>query len=168
MSSKHITILIVLVGCVCASVRFVVLKKPTTVVPEPPYAEPFETYSEVPRDIELCFDSLLAWQSGDTNQFHRIIHENEYDTHLRDAVRRSIKQGQDSEVSRFINLVLDHWMMTEACHSRDYEWPDRQADQAAWAFLSRIYVNRQQHPCSSGDAGIDATLKRILDKPRDK
>lgn len=123
-------------------------------------------YLRVPRDIELCFDSLLAWQSGDTNQFHRIINEKEYDSNLRDAVRRAIRQGKEGEVLRFINLVLDHWMITESCHSRSYEWPDREADQAAWEFLSRIYVNRQQHPYSTGDADGDATLNRILEKTR--
>lgn len=166
--SKHTTIPILLAGWVCASVLFVVLKKLTTIVPEPPHADSFEAYSKVPRDIELCFDSLLAWQSGDANQFHRIIREKEYDANLRDAVRRAIRQGRDGEVLRLINLVLNHWMITEACHSRSYEWPDREADQEAWKFLSRIYVNRQQFPCSSGDTGVDATLNRILDKTREE
>ena len=166
MSSKHTTIPILLTGCVCASVLFVVSKKPKTVVSELPHAESFDAYLRVPRDMELCFDSLLAWQSGDTNQFHRILHEKEYDTHLRDAVQRAIRQGKEGEVLRFINLVLDHWMITESCHSRSYEWPDREADQEAWEFLSRIYVNRQQHPYSTGDADDDATLNRILEKTR--
>jgi hypothetical protein len=123
---------------------------------------------EVPRSIGLCFDSLLAWQSGDTNEFHRLLHESEYDSQLRDVVRNSIKKGSDDEVLRWVNLFLNNWIVVEAGHSRNYEWPDSETDRTAWELLSRIHTNRQQYPCSTGDIGVDATIKRILDKTSEK
>jgi len=144
------------------------LKRDGYLEKELPHAEPVVAYQEVPRSIGLCFDSLLAWQAGDTNQFHRLLHENEYDSHLRDVVRNSIKKGSDDEVLRMVNLFLNNWIVVEAGHSRSYEWPDRETDRTAWELLSRIRVNRQQHPCSTGDVDVDATLNRILDRTSEK
>lgn len=168
MFSKRMTIPFVIAGSICAYFLFLTLKEPSQVIKEPPHAEPVVAYQEVPRSVGLCFDSLLAWQSGDTNEFHRILHESEYDSHLRDVVRNSIKKGSDDEVLRWVNLFLNNWIVVEAGHSRNYEWPDSETDRTAWELLSRIRVNRQQYPCSTGDIGVDATIKRILDKTSEK
>lgn len=165
---KRITIAFVIAGSVCAYALFLSLKKPSPPIKVTPHVEPAATYPEVPRSVGLCFDSLLAWQSHDTNEFHRLLLENEYDSHLRNAVLDSIKKGSDDEVLRMVNLFLNNWIVVEAGHSRSYEWPDRETDRTAWELLSRIRVNRQQYPCSTGDMDVDATLNRILAKTHGK
>ena len=154
---------LVLAGGVCAYVLVFTLTKPNTFRVKPPHVEPAASYQEVPPSIGLCFDSLLAWQSGDTNQFQRLIHESEYDSHLRNAVRNSIEKGRGDEVLRWANLYLNNWIIVEASHSRNYEWPDNKTDRTAWELLSKIFANRQQYPFSTGDVEVDVRIKRILD-----
>lgn len=123
-------------------------------------------FQPVPREIRLGFDSLLAWQSQDTNGFAHFMLEKDYDPQLRSAIERSIKNGRDSEVAKWINLVIDHWIITEAGHVRNYEWPGHQTDAEVCAFMSRVFTYRQNNSYSTGDADLDALITRILDKAR--
>ena len=119
-----------------------------------------------PSDIRLSLDSLILWQSGDTNRFIHLINGANYDRQLRAAIAHALKNGQDSKVSEWINLVIDHLIITEAGNPRNYEWPDHQIDGEVCAFLLRVYEHRQKAPSlTTGDADCDtALIGQILKK----
>ena len=133
----------------------------------PPQEEPVD-FGKAALDrlqyAQLCFDSLLAWQSGDTNAFYRIINSKGYDTFLRSAVQRSIKTGKGSEVPRWINLVIDCYMAVEASHFRTSDWPDHEAEPLQWALVSQIYTNRQIHPYDADDEDVAQSIQEILNR----
>lgn len=119
----------------------------------------------VPSDIRLSLESLILWQSGDTNRFVHQINGANYDRQLRVAITQALKNGQDSKVSEWINRDIDLWIIMEAGNLRNYEWPDHQIDGEVCAFLLRVYEHRQKAPSpTAGDADCDALIGRILKK----
>lgn len=113
---------------------------------------------------QLCFDSLLVWQSGDTNTFYRIINSKGYDPHLRLVVTYLIKKGNSSEVFESLNQNLDSYMIFETCNSRISDWPDREAEPLQWALVSQIYTNRLNHPYNSDDEDSAQNIREILNR----
>jgi len=110
------------------------------------------------------FDSLLVWQSGNTNAFYQAISAKDYPSGLRDMIEILVRNNRETEVAEFLNKELDLWIITEACHSRPSEkWPDRE-NKKEWDFLTRIYENRLLHPHSARDGEGDAFIKEILEK----
>ena len=115
-------------------------------------------------DVTRALDSLNIWQSGDTPAFLQSIAAQDYPSHLRDMIKVLIRDGREAEVTKFLNMDIDHWIIFEAGNTRPYKWPDRELDKDGWDLLARIYENRRQHPHSTGDDGCDATIKEILER----
>ncbi|MDD2601195.1 MAG: hypothetical protein PHO37_18550 [Kiritimatiellae bacterium] len=156
--------LVLLIGCICFLVLYMFVSRQKTIPENLLKKHVDDTLFSQNEYIGLCFDSLLAWQSGNTNSFLRIIQSEKYDPHLRNAIEIAIKRGQNYEIPKKINLCINYWIIVEAGHSRNYEWPHQEADREDWGLLAKIFVNRQKYPCSTGDINTDATIKRILEK----
>ena len=133
----------------------------------PPQEEPVD-FGKAALDrlqyAQLCFDSLLAWQSGDTNAFYRVIGSKGYDSHLCLVVTYLIKKGNSSEVFELLNRSLDSYMIFETCNSRISDWPDREAEPRQWVLVSQIYTNRQIHPYDADDEDVAQSIQEILNR----